>query len=256
MAQTKQVLQGIIRNLNNRQSVIRNSDPYEYQKKEFGEIDFSFDVIKNRKEEYADVFSEGSESLKKLLCYLWENNIETAACCTGHKREPRYTKKTIFGEKEIDEKTYLNPVKPGKYSCYEEYCSPYILLNGDNKSWAFAENIKTGLEKQNLEFSFYVEVDKLNRINIGQYKYLNEENSNRFFDAVLVAVDHAFCIENKDVKKEQIKKFTPQKEATPHKEINELIQSAAARISVKEVPASEKQQSADRRNLDYGRGGR
>lgn len=30
-------------------------------------------------------FSEGNESLKKLLHYFYNNNIETIACCAGHE---------------------------------------------------------------------------------------------------------------------------------------------------------------------------
>ena len=33
---------------------------------------------------YAEEFSEGSSALKKLLLKMWDNGIETYACCAGH----------------------------------------------------------------------------------------------------------------------------------------------------------------------------
>ncbi|MDD2518585.1 MAG: hypothetical protein PHG18_01700 [Bacilli bacterium] len=44
------------------------------------------EVMKN-KEYYAKVFSEGSIELEALLLKLWNNNIETFMCCTGHEMD-------------------------------------------------------------------------------------------------------------------------------------------------------------------------
>lgn len=57
----------------------------DYLAKEFGKSVASFDVIKANKQEFANVFAEGSQELKKLLLYLWDNNIMTRGCCVGHK---------------------------------------------------------------------------------------------------------------------------------------------------------------------------
>jgi len=39
---------------------------------------------KKEKEEKATIFSEGSQELKDLLLYMWNNGINTYACCAGH----------------------------------------------------------------------------------------------------------------------------------------------------------------------------
>ncbi len=40
--------------------------------------------FQNNKERLAKEFSEGCESLEKLLLLLWDNNIATIACCKAH----------------------------------------------------------------------------------------------------------------------------------------------------------------------------
>lgn len=40
-------------------------------------------------EKYAEQFSEGSPALKKLLLYLWQNDINTFACCAGHSGDTK-----------------------------------------------------------------------------------------------------------------------------------------------------------------------
>lgn len=42
---------------------------------------------RRKKEENANLFCEGNEHLKKLLLKLWDNGIQTYACCAGHKDE-------------------------------------------------------------------------------------------------------------------------------------------------------------------------
>ena len=36
---------------------------------------------------YAIEFSEKNKSLEELLLYLWNNDINTIACCAGHDKE-------------------------------------------------------------------------------------------------------------------------------------------------------------------------
>ncbi len=50
-----------------------------------GEI-LNIDTIKDKNKAFKD-FSEDSENLEKLLKALYENNIETMACCRGHSKE-------------------------------------------------------------------------------------------------------------------------------------------------------------------------
>ena len=45
---------------------------------------YTFDEIKENKEYFASIFSEGNKELEKVLIKLWNNNISTIACC-GHK---------------------------------------------------------------------------------------------------------------------------------------------------------------------------
>lgn len=76
----------------------------EYKNNNFGKA-LPIEETKKDREGYANVFSEGSESLKELLLYLWEKDIETIACCTGHLCKPICNKKSlwteIFGSKRI-----------------------------------------------------------------------------------------------------------------------------------------------------------
>lgn len=53
-------------------------DEYRSQK----HLDFE-EVLKNRKY-YEELFSEGSEDLKRILVYCFDNGIETYMCCRGH----------------------------------------------------------------------------------------------------------------------------------------------------------------------------
>ena len=41
-------------------------------------------LSRKKQEEYATTFCEGDENLKKLLLKMWENKIQTYACCAGH----------------------------------------------------------------------------------------------------------------------------------------------------------------------------
>lgn len=42
------------------------------------------EVLEN-KEKWAKIFSEGNEELEQLLLNLWQHNIDTYMCCTGHE---------------------------------------------------------------------------------------------------------------------------------------------------------------------------
>lgn len=48
----------------------------------------------NEKVNLAKEFSEGKQSLENFLLYLWQNNINTMACCAGH--EGKYNKPYIM----------------------------------------------------------------------------------------------------------------------------------------------------------------
>lgn len=58
----------------------------DYLANDFGKSLSSFDVIKSNRQEFAEVFAEGSQELKNLLFFLWDNDIMTRGCCVGHKK--------------------------------------------------------------------------------------------------------------------------------------------------------------------------
>ena len=76
-----------------------------YKQNNFGQA-ISIDMTDNQ-EEFAQIFSEGSETLKKLLLYLWGKNIATIACCTGHICKPLFKKRFLWTEVYVSEKEYL-----------------------------------------------------------------------------------------------------------------------------------------------------
>ena len=61
---------------------------------------FNFDEILSNKEKYALEYCEGNADLYKLLIKLWDNNIETVGCCSGHDLKKAYV--GISLEKNID----------------------------------------------------------------------------------------------------------------------------------------------------------
>ena len=64
--------------------VVRDIEPEEYKKKNIKLSFRNLSKLKERKEEFAEIFCEGSSELKKLLIFLWEHDIETIGCCIGH----------------------------------------------------------------------------------------------------------------------------------------------------------------------------
>ncbi len=77
-----------------------------YKTNSFGKA-LPIEETKKDREEYANVFSEGSETLKELLLYLWGKDIATTACCTGHICKPLFKKKFLWTEIYVSEKEYL-----------------------------------------------------------------------------------------------------------------------------------------------------
>ena len=44
-------------------------------------------LSREKQQKYAIEFSEGSDDLRKLLLYMWQNGINTHACCAGHESQ-------------------------------------------------------------------------------------------------------------------------------------------------------------------------
>lgn len=219
--------------------IIKNTDPYVYQKKEFGKVGFSFETIKSQKEAYAEVFSEGNSSLKKLLCHLWENDIETHACCAGHPGEIYYVKETLFGSKRIDEETFYNPEKHGRGKYYghdTSYCA-YIGIKCENAP-LIAADIQATLEEQNMPIPFDVSYED-GWVSIHQKHFDGSAKSHQFFDAIYDAVDHVFGIGEKEIAKEQ-----PQSKVSADKmSLEKQMQRAATRTGGKAVTTQQKQRT-------------
>ena len=55
---------------------------------------YTFEQVKENKEEFAKMFSEGNKELEKCLLKLWNNNIPTLACCGDES--------TFFGASKIN----------------------------------------------------------------------------------------------------------------------------------------------------------
>lgn len=119
-------------------------DPSLYQQSEFGKV-LPFEVIKADMDAYAQVFSEGSEELKKLLLQMWDNNVETLACCTGHLSVPFYYKDSLFGQKRIEAEEYAEHSssrryhkvfrdRPGYFSVRLNYENDYARLRAMSDS--------------------------------------------------------------------------------------------------------------------------
>lgn len=77
----------------------------DYKNNNFGKA-IPIEMTKDNREDFATVFSEGSESLKNLLLYLWDKDVETVACCTGHICKPLFKKKILWTETYISEREY------------------------------------------------------------------------------------------------------------------------------------------------------
>lgn len=158
--------------------------------------------INRNKEEYAAEFSEGCDSLKNLLCHLWDNNIETVACCAGHSYGTHYEKDTLFGRIKISEKAYLKSKSKGYYEV-EAFSAPYLLFRC-KEAQSVAKDIRKSLENQNLPFPVEVELDKWERIGIYNRAepYDFQDTANRFFNAIQIAMDHALSINEREESKE------------------------------------------------------
>ena len=61
----------------------------------------NMDVILKNIDKYAKEFSEGDESLEKVLKLLWTNGFETIGCCRGHDNKKSYIGLNIKDEDKI-----------------------------------------------------------------------------------------------------------------------------------------------------------
>lgn len=114
----------------------------------------SMKCIDNRKEimenkhYYSKLFSEGRESLERLLLACYENGTMTRACCAGHEEDDNRSSYVYFrsGKKDLD-----------LFSNISEH-----IRNNDLKNYCMVkEEIKLGLKDLNKYFlGLYVRYDK------------------------------------------------------------------------------------------------
>lgn len=173
---------------------------YEYQKTEFGRVVSSFDVIKADKENFATVFAEGSHALKGLLLHMWDNNIETLACCTGHAGVPYYTKDTLFGQKEVDRQTYHEHYGSSRYHCYTRDRAGYfsVKLDADpDKIREMSQDLKQLLAQVKPALDCHVTHGN-GVLGIHLNHYVRESEVERFFSSADSALSETLGIDQKD----------------------------------------------------------
>ena len=193
----------------NDDSKILNTDPLEYQKKEFGKVGFDFKTIKANKEAYAEVFSEGSPALKKLLLYMWDHNVETKACCIGHEPAPHYYKTVSNSIIEIDKAEFDKHVGDEGYSCcLEEDCAYFTFMpqNNGNESYARYAVRKTLSQLKN-ELPISVECDA-ELIDIHLSRYVSKPEAERFFSSIHDAIKLYIDMQNISHKQELKSRFS------------------------------------------------
>ena len=180
----------------NKESIIQNSDPYDYQKNEFGKVGFSFDDIKARKDDYATVFSEGSPALKNLLLHLWENDIETKACCTGHAGVQSFTKNTLFGQKAVDLEEWLAHKGSPRYHRWTKDTPAYFVYKtkpGEDAK-EIGHQIQEELAKNCPHLPFFVSLNSEN-IEIRLKHYVLPNKIEQFFTAITAATNQVLGLQ-------------------------------------------------------------
>lgn len=180
----------------NEQNTIRDYDPYEYQKNEFGKVGFPFERIKATPETYADVFSEGSPALKKLLLHLWAHDIETKACCTGHAGVQSFTKNTLFGQKAVDFEEWLAHKNSRRYHRWTKDVPAYLSFkfreNNDPKE--ISRQLQEELTKECPDLPFSVSYSS-DSISVHLKHYVLPHRIEQFFSAVSVATSQALSLQ-------------------------------------------------------------
>lgn len=183
----------------NKESIIQNYDPVYYKNNEFGKVGFPFEVIKANKEAYARVFSEGSAALEKLLLHLWNNDIETFACCVGHGYIPSYTKDTLFGPKVIDKEEYFAHARSLRYHFYFNEIRPYFVFIMPVELEALRDlkdKINEHLLREYPQFPGHVSYKYDGHIGIHLNHCLSKNEVERFFTAVSEALTKVLGLEH------------------------------------------------------------
>ena len=149
------------------------------------------------KQEYAKIFSEGNKSLERLLLKLWDNEIKTIACCSGHTITTAKKDVCIFGiklyQKEVSHDEWMDHMQNTKYNLYTQNKEGYISIDADNikNQQLFIETLKNMTNN-------HVSITH-NMISI--HNYVNEAI---FFDKLSKGIDE--YLEKANLSKESISK--------------------------------------------------
>lgn len=148
-------------------------------------------ISQEEKLKYSEEFSEGSTSLKRLLLFLWDNKINTIACCAGHNiyDEP-YISMSIDSLNKIAVTTLLSNI-------FFDYNSKVkVMIRNENNRRKKKDYLKhiikltlffDYLEKESC-FDYLLKVVNKTLTNELESKYdlLNEFNKNLIEDIVTV----------------------------------------------------------------------
>lgn len=115
-------------------------------------------------EELLKKFSEGSEALEKLLILCYKNNIETIACCIGHKEKGKNSK-------------------------------PYILFTITDEQQTLMENVINDLlNRDKFSKNVHIELEKQEKIKVTfRYDYKGEIIRDVFFNLIRKNLYEAIC---------------------------------------------------------------
>ena len=161
-----------------------------------------FESIMKDKQGHAVMFSEGSEELRKLLLKLWDNNIQTIGCRTGHKDKPHYAVEVDFDSQNkyrlISQKTYLENEGSKEYHCFIFDKPGYFAfkLTGDsNKIEAFAVDMDAHMARFFFDAPFHTSYDPTQgHIGLHLEEYVPDNIRERFFSMASDAIFHAMSL--------------------------------------------------------------
>ena len=166
-------------------STLHTSDPFEYLKNEFGKV-VPFEIVKMKPEAFANIFSEGSPALKKLLNKLWENDIRTIGCCVGHKNRDYFYKTDDRNRITlVDKKEYNWHRFSKKYHRVKEDDTAYLALDPRTlkSPHELGNEITNELYSKKLPFEFTV--GTLNHmVTVYLDEYVEKDKRELFFETL------------------------------------------------------------------------
>ena len=162
--------------------------PESYLEHDFGSP-VTLEGIRQDPEGYADIFCEGSPTLRQLLLRSWENGINTIGCCIGHEDQVMYcyTKDKLFGRgtENIDEAAYLAHANSKRYHKHAFILTAYFAFRPDllGAPENFAQRIGEGLSQQIPDLPFIPDFNR-ETVSVALTKVVPPQERERFFHAL------------------------------------------------------------------------